>query len=267
MSKISFAARSLGLIAALVVVPATFADPVLDRIGARGHAIVSVKKEGERKKNAHKDPAHFEKRTFEVGIAREIAKALPGDAAQLELRMMRRPARLSAVAQGEVDFALSMLRVTPAAEAQVDFSRPYFMSALAVLQRQGGSLAALSDLNGKTVAYIARNDDGAGDLPGSITPASVTEFPDFDEAVAALKAGKIDALVSEASNIEIYLRDKPDGALASSPRLLEQPVGVAVQKGNPALLKAVNTVLGGLVASGQLETMARAAGLPAALQR
>ena len=96
------------LVAALLVVgvvAAAHADPALDRIAARGYAVVSVKNEGRRRQDAHKDPAHFQKRDFEVALAREIAAALPGDPKKLELRMMRRPERLPAVAEGRVDQA------------------------------------------------------------------------------------------------------------------------------------------------------------------
>lgn len=236
------------------------ADPATDRISQRGYVIVSVKNEGQRRQAAHKDPAHFQKRDFEVAIARELASALPGDPAKLELRMMRRPERLPAVAAGEVDLAISMLRVTPKASAQVDFSIPYFRGALAAMHKPGRKIAQLSDLNGLSVAYIARNDDGAGDLPESVKPGSVQEFTDFDAAVAALEQGRVEVLVSERTNIDLYLSGHPS-SLVRSASLVEETMAVAVQQGNPQLLKRVNDTLEALSRDGRLDAMARSAGL------
>ena len=236
------------------------ADPALDRISARGHVVVSVKNEGRRDQGAHKDPAHFQKRDFEIAIARELAAALPGDPTKLELRMMRRPERLPAVAEGQVDLGISMLRVSPKSAAKVDFSIPYFRGALAAMHKPGLKIRQLSDLDGRAVAYIARNDDGAGDLPDSVKPGSVQEFADFDAAVAALEQGSVEVLVSERANIDLYLARRPV-ALERSAALLEETMAVAVQKGNPQLLEKVNATLEALAHDGRLDTMARTAGL------
>ena len=243
-------------------VPKARAEPTLDRIAARGYAVVSVKNEGRRRQDAHKDPAHFQKRDFEVALAREIAAALPGDPKKLELRMMRRPERLPAVAEGRVDLGISMLRVTPGSSAQVDFSIPYFHGALAALHKPGLKIEKLADLDGRAVAYIARNDDGAGDLPDSVKPGSVQEFADFNAAVAALEQGSVEVLISERANIDLYLA-RSSSTLQRSGALLEESMAVAVQKGNPQLLQKVNATLEALVRDGRLDAMARAAGLPA----
>jgi hypothetical protein len=63
-------------LAGAVLLPATaHADAALDRIKARGKLVVSVKNESARRQSAHKDPAHFAKRDFEIALARAIAHA------------------------------------------------------------------------------------------------------------------------------------------------------------------------------------------------
>ena len=236
------------------------ADSALDRIKARGSLIVSVKNEGERQQAAHKDPAHFAKRDFEIGIARALAAHLTGSADKLELRQMRKPLRLPAVVSGEVDLAISMFRVTPEAAAQVAFSTPYYDIALAALTLPGSSPASLAALNGKRLAIIERNDAGGSELPAGVTPASTKGFGRFERAAEALKAGEVDALLSERANIESFIKDGHSEFVCSVP-LLRTPIAVALPKNNPDLLREVNATIEALKTSGELASMA--AQLPA----
>ena len=85
---------------------------------ARGKLIVSVKNAGANAQAEHKGPARFEKRGMELELAHAIAARLLGDPRKMEFKMMRKPQRLQAIADGTVDLGISMLRVT----AAVDFS-------------------------------------------------------------------------------------------------------------------------------------------------
>src|SRR3954470_4775883 len=81
----------------------------LDEIRARGRLIVSVKNDAQR---PHKDPAHFQKRGFEVELAGLLAKKIFGDASKLELRILARPVRIPMLVSGAVDLVLSMIPVS-----------------------------------------------------------------------------------------------------------------------------------------------------------
>ena len=81
-----------------------------------------------------------------------------GDAQKVEFKMMRKPQRLPAIAEGTVDVGISMLRVSAESAQKVDFSTPYFSSGLAVLQTAEGTIQSMGDLAGKTLAVIERND-------------------------------------------------------------------------------------------------------------
>jgi ABC-type amino acid transport substrate-binding protein len=163
---------------------------------------------------------------------------------------MRKPLRLPAVVSGEVDLAISMFRVTPEAAAQVAFSTPYYDSALAALTLPGMSPASLAALNGKRLALIERNDAGGSELPAGVTPASTMRFGRFERAAEALKAGEVDALLSERANIESFIKDGHPEFVCSEP-LLRTPIAVALPKGNPDLLREVNAAIEALKASGK----------------
>ncbi len=239
-------------------------DP--DAIRARGRLIVSVKNEGANALSAHKDPAHFEKRGMEIELARAVAARVLGDAQKIEFKMMRKPQRLPAIADGTVDVGISMLRVSAENAQTVDFSTPYFSSGLAVLQAADGSIESKHDLAGKTLAVIDRNDGDAVVMLAAVADGTspnpaVLKVANFRDAVRALAEHKADALLSEAVNIDVFLARHGQG-LKRSPLLTEDRYAVAVAKGNFALLAEVNAVLAELTRTGELAAMAQRAQLP-----
>lgn len=244
--------------------PAAPAD-ALERIRERGELIVAVKNEGNPDRAAHKDPAHFQKRGYELALAAAIADRLLGEPGKLRIETLRKPDRLPAVVDGRVDLGLSMFRIVPAAAALVDFSVPYYEAATAVMQRAPGDIRGPGDLAGRRIGIIARNDAGPEPLlergAAGRGPAQVLEFPGFDEAAAAIQAGAIDGLLSDAVNIDVYLAGRGD-ALARSPELSRVPVGVAVPKGNPALLREIDGLLVEYAQAGTLVRLQREHGLP-----
>ena len=259
----------LTTILALVTGVATAAnDPAAIR--ARGKLIVSVKNQGANALAGHKDPAHFEKRGMEIELAHAFAAHLLGDPQKIELKMMRKPHRLGAIADGTVDLGISMLRVTAESALEVDFSTPYFSSGLAVLQAADGKIGSQQDLAGKTLAVIERNDGDAVAMLAEVAGGSgqkpqLLKVASFTAAVQAIAQHQVDGLLSEAVNIDVFLTRHGTG-YKRSPLLSEgqYAVAVAVAKGNRALLDEINAVLAQLHSNGELAAMARRAQLPAA---
>lgn len=240
------------------------AADTLERIRERGHLRVAVKNDGNPDRAQHKDPAHFDKRDFEVDLARALAAALLGDASKVEFVMVRKPERIPAVASGKVDLAISMLRPDPRHLEKVDFSQPYYDAGVAVMQGPSGRIAKAMELAGRRIGVIARNDAEPHAMLARVGhadgPAALREFEHFDAAADALKQGDIDALFSESANIDVYVKAHV-GQFVCSPPLSIEPVAVALPKGDAALLTAVNGVIDELRASGKLDAMQRAHGL------
>ena len=234
------------------------ASSSLADIQARGRLVVSVKNIGAQQHSKHKDPAHFEKRGVEIELAHAIAARALGDPNKIEFKMMRKPLRIPAVANGDVDLAISMVHVTPTAEKQVDFSIPYYEGGTAVMERATANITSLTELSGKRLGIIARNDSNTADIltemPANTRPTSVAEFANFDDAATAIRTGKIDALLSEGANISVYVEAHGDG-LKKSPALTHDQIAVAIQKGNTELMGIVNQVVKELRDSGKLASM------------
>jgi putative glutamine transport system substrate-binding protein len=241
--------------AALALTVALPAD--LAEIVARGKLIVSVKNQGPASPELHKDPAHFQKRNYELEIARAIAKKLMGDEHKLELKLMPRPTRLPALTDGKVDLVVSMIAVTEERAKLIDFSKPYCSGGLSLLVSTRHGITRFQDLDGKKIATIQQTaNDHAAEVRELLVrkhlAIEVVSFANFDQATQALDADRVQALASMGANLDAFLAAKPGAFLRLESPLTRERYAVAVRKGNPRLLAAVDGVIDELEQSGAL---------------
>ena len=261
VNRLSGAALVL-LVVGLFAKSTARADKLAD-IRARGRLVVSVKNDA---KHPHKDPAHFDKRGFEIELVHALAKKLVGDETKLELRMLSRPVRLPMVVAGSVDLVVSMIPVTKENAAQVDFSHPYFASGLSLLLRAGAPPMKLQDLDGKIIAFRKQSfNDHGGELTHLMAARGLTitvrYFPSTAAAVQAVATGEAAAMGGNFVDLDAWRKEHP-GFTVDATLLDERAVAVAVKKGEPALLRAVNDTIDELRQSGELKRMTEKWHLP-----
>jgi len=242
--------------ASLITTTATARGDKLADIVARGTLIVSVKNDAQ---HAHKDPAHFDKRGFEVELVHLLAKKIVGDERKVELRILSRPVRLPMLVAGSVDLVVSMIPVTPQNASQVDFSHPYFAQGLSLLVRAGAPRLTLADLDGKTIAFRKQSfNDHGGELVRLAAEhgvkVTVRWFPSTDAAATAVAKGEVAAMGGNFVDLDAY-RKEHAGFTVDASLLDERLVAVAVKKGEPELLRIVNETIHQLRSSGELKRL------------
>jgi aspartate/glutamate/glutamine transport system substrate-binding protein len=235
----------------------------LDEIRARGKLIVSVKNDAQK---PHKDPAHFQKRGFEIELTRIFARRILGDESKVELRILARPVRIPMLVTGAVDLVLSMIPVTAENSRQCDFSHPYFSSGLSLLLRGDAKLPSLSELSGKVIAFRKQSFNDYGAELSRIAAEhqvklEVRYYPTFDAAVNAVKNGEALAMGGNFVDLDAY-RQQHGGFQVNAELLEERRVAVAVRKGDGDLLSLVNQILDELKKSGELKRMTEKWHLP-----
>jgi putative glutamine transport system substrate-binding protein len=254
--------RALGV--ALFLLPmAVEASGKVEQIRARGKLIVSVKNDA---KKPHKDPAHFQKRGFEVELAEVLAQRIVGDRSKLELKILARPARLPFLALGNVDLVVSMIPITAENESQCALSHPYFSSGLSLLLKSTGQSMKLADLGGKTVAFRKQSFNDYGGELRRVAQArgievTVKYYPSFEAAADAVARGEAAAMGGNFIDLDTY-RAAHEGFMVNDQLLEERRVGVAVRKGDADLLKLVNDAIDELRRTGELKRMTEKWHLP-----
>jgi polar amino acid transport system substrate-binding protein len=131
----------------------------------------------------------------------------------------------------------------------VAFSTPYNVAGLRVIVQKDGGIRTLADLAGKRVV-VGRGTIAATFLKQSAPAATVVYTDNFaPDGVLLLQQKRADAGIEDASLLD-YLASK-DARLTTLPGLYANtPIGIAMAKGDPALLAFVNNFVAGYVQSG-----------------
>ena len=188
---------------------------------------------------------------FEVDLANALAQQLG-----LKVQWTVQPfdSLLIGLNQDRYDFVIASHGITPERQKAVDFSNPHYCTGGAVVTRPGGPLTARA-LAGKSVAvqvgttYLAnvRRVPGIGE---------VKTFPKSSDAQAALMAGRVDAWVDDRF-LGLDIVKSRGGQLVQGDLLFKERVGMAVKKGNTALLKELNAALAKAQANGTYAKISR----------
>lgn len=92
-----------------------------------------------------------------------------------------------------------------------------------------------------------------GDIyAGDIKDATVERYNKGFEAVQALTQGKIDAVVIDGEPAKVFVKEN-EGLKMLDEAFTEEDYAIAVAKGNDELLDKINTALGELKDSGELD--------------
>jgi polar amino acid transport system substrate-binding protein len=206
-------------------------------------------------------PLNMTTKTGEIiGLEVDLAKAM-ADAMGVKIRLEAMPFHelLPALEARKVDMVISGLTITPKRNLKVAFAGPYFISGKALLTKIE-TLAAIAD-----PAEIDRGGITLAALNGStsqifiektVPKAKLVTTENYDEAVAMVIQGKVDALVADYPICVISALRYPDHGLFSlvSPFTYE-PLGIALPAGDALFINWVENYLNSLEGSGVLEEL------------
>jgi ABC-type amino acid transport substrate-binding protein len=153
------------------------------------------------------------------------------------------------VAQGKFEAVMSAATITEEREKVVSFSYPYYLSEQAVLVQEGSSITGLADLKGKVVAA----QQGTTGLELGKEKAEASElrpFPEGPDAVNALKAGTVEAVIIDAP-VAANAVEEVGGIEIAEKVPTEESYGIAVAPESTELLEQINDGLSKTLANGK----------------
>lgn len=198
------------------------------------------------------DPATREMAGFDVDMCRAIAERWGVTA---EIRPLSVEARVPEVKLGGVDLTIANLAYTLSRAEQIQFSDPYYVAKerLAVKADDPGTTKA--DFAGKR---LASTKGSTSELSIKLNGSDPLTFQDTGSAFMAVQQGKargmvantmtITKLVSESQTRGVPLKmiDEP---------MIDQPIGIGMKLGEPALLAKVNETLVAMDEAGQINEL------------
>ena len=155
--------------------------------------------------------------------------------------------------RGLYDCVICGIEITPDKAEEVNFSVPYYFTFEQFVGRRGApSPGSLADLRGRSVGTL---DQTAAlrmleETPGVIAKTYDQELNAYQDVVNGRLYGVLlDYPIAKyyaSSNLALQLNGPPFGQIA---------YGIAVDKGNEALLSEINTALREIIASGELRNI------------
>lgn len=230
-------------------------SPVLSRIVESGTLRVGM--------SGSQPPLNFRGRSGEMlGMEVDLARAL-ASSMEAELQIVRRPfgQLLAALEAGEVDLVMSGMTITPRRNLRAAFVGPYYVSGKSILTTSEALARAEGpgDLDDPSFAFAALEGSTSERFVEAFLPkARLVVTPDYDTAVARLRAGEVDALVADREIVLLTALRHPSQEFATLRRPLTiEPIGVAAPPGDPLLVNFLENALGALEASETLELLRR----------
>lgn len=142
------------------------------------------------------------------------------------------------LAQGKFEAVASATTITPEREKTVDFTNPYYQSEQAILVNKGDDIDSVEALKDKTVG-VQQGTTGQEFSEEKTEASEVRPYPQGPDAVAALRAGTVDAVVIDIPVAENAVKAEP-GVEISSAIPTEEEYGFVVNQGDTELLEELN---------------------------
>jgi polar amino acid transport system substrate-binding protein len=149
----------------------------------------------------------------------------------------------------QLDLVVANVSITPQRARVVAFSTPYNLAGLRVIAQKSAHVKTLADLNGKRVV-VGRGTTADAFLRVS-APQAVPVYTDnfAPDGVLLLQQKRADAGIEDSSLLD-YLASRNE-QLETLPAMYgNTPIGIAMAKGDPALLAFVNGFVSDYIKSG-----------------
>ena len=155
---------------------------------------------------------------------------------------------IPAVISGKADLAAAGITVTEDRKKNVDFSIPYVKTGIVVISKKSNPFKDVAQLKGKKIGVQA------GTTSETYVLEQLKQEPDRSrspaEACAALKSGRVEFVIADIDPAKNCVKGETD--LRLSDFITSEEYAIAIRKGQPELLKAINETITELKQSGKL---------------
>lgn len=155
---------------------------------------------------------------------------------------------IPAVISGKADLAAAGITITEDRKKNVDFSVPYVKTGIVVIYKKSVGFAGAEQLKGKKIGVQG------GTTSETYVLNELKQEPERSrspaESVAALKSGRVDFVIADIDPAKNCVKGEAD--LAISDFITSEEYAIAIKKGQPELLKAINETIAEIKADGRL---------------
>lgn len=155
-----------------------------------------------------------------------------------------------------IDAAIAGIDITPERSEQVDFTQIYYDDSSIQFIALANGVKSIDELKGKRVG-IQNGTTYQQYLHDKYSDLKIVNYDSYQYAILDLKAGRIDGIVSSSLVANEWI-EKESEIVALGDKILDheyfgEGLGIAVRKGNSALLDQFNQALDTLRENGKLD--------------
>lgn len=208
--------------------------------------------------NAYFPPYEYYDGTQIIGIDVEIAHAIAEDLGlELEIVDIEFDSIITGVQTGKYDMGMAGMTVTEERLESVSFSTSYATGIQAIIVPEGSEIKSFDDIAAgeyKVGVQLSTTGDiyATDDLAES--KSEVVEYQTGNDAVAALVAGKVQAVIIDKEPAKSYVAAN-EGLVVLDTNYVEEEYAICIAKDNKELLEKVNASLEKLIADGTVQSI------------
>ena len=180
-----------------------------------------------------------------MGISVDIARGLGGFTT--EIVNTNFGGLIPAIESNEIDIVIASMSITPARQEKLDFTSPYFYFKIITLVNQNFATANNLTIDSTTEDILAISSTRYAGITGQVSVSipesygkTVTKWENLSLALASVVQGTDDVLLMSGSPVAKGFRDNPTTTMIVWDPWVSSPIGMAVKKGNTALLAQAN---------------------------
>ncbi|KFE52631.1 cystine ABC transporter substrate-binding protein [Pseudomonas syringae] len=192
---------------------------------------------------------------FEVEFSEALAKEL---GVKVKLTSTPWAGILAALESKRLDVVINQVTISEERKKKYDFSQPYTISGIQALvqKKDADKFKTAADLKGAKVG-VGLGTNYEQWLKENVPGAIVKTYDDDPTKFQDLRVGRIDAiLVDRLAALEMVSKTKDTLAVSGEP-FSRQESGIALRKGEPELLDAINKAIDKLRADGTLAKLSQ----------
>ncbi|MEE4745825.1 cystine ABC transporter substrate-binding protein [Pseudomonas alliivorans] len=193
---------------------------------------------------------------FEVEFSEALAKEL---GVKAKIQPTKWDGILASLESKRLDVVVNQVTISDERKKKYDFSEPYTISGIQALinkEKTKDSIKTAQDLSGKKVG-VGLGTNYEQWLKANVPTAIVKTYDDDPTKYQDLRVGRIDAiLVDRLAALELVAKTKDTLAVTGEP-FSRQESGIALRKGEPELLEAINKAIDKLRADGTLAKLSQ----------
>jgi ABC-type amino acid transport substrate-binding protein len=201
--------------------------------------------------NKNNEWVGFSIELVETAVVPAVAKKL-GKQIKIEKKESAPPTRIPLLTSRAVDLIAETMTDTKERRESVDFSLTFFVTGAQFLVKKGSPIKGIDSIAGRRVA-AQQGSTNARIIRERVPTAKLLEFPDQPAAFQALVQGQANAYTNDGIQLAGLKAKapKPDEWVIVGDFYSHEPYGMAMRKGEPDFLEAVNAGLADAIKSGK----------------